>query len=87
MEWKDGEMPPSANEIQGRVSRKALSLIKSRLKDEDDPLTKALMDAVADDIRNGGPAAKAVAENIRGFGCIREAVDDAIDAAFEGRDL
>ena len=79
-------MPLSANEIQGRASRDALHLMKHRMKNGDDPMVKALMEAVADDIRNGGPVAKAVAENIKGFGCIREAVDDVIDAAFEGRD-
>ena len=78
-------MPLSANEIQGRASRDALNLIKHKLKDRDSPLTKALMEAVAEDIRKNGPIAEAVAFNIRDCGSIWTAVDDLVDAAFEGR--
>ena len=75
-------MPLSANEIQGRAARVAMSSLKRKMKGEGyDPyeIRETMIAMIADDVRSDGAIAKAIAENIRSGGVIRDAVDDVAE--------
>ena len=65
-------MPLSENESKGKASG-----------NEDSATSKAILELIAADIRKNGVTAEAIAHNVDKFGCIRDAVDDAIHTATE----